>query len=184
MNYNKHNKMDNLSTEKEKASKPKKIFYFSIKRLQLFLFSALSLFAIYVISPYQQWYTGRILNYYRAIKIQKQNLKLEERKKYRYGTNYVINQTIKKHFTDNNIENPVLLLPPKKYLEKNKYQYDWQEIRSFYYFTGIKLLVMSSNEIDNATHALIADKDDMRIVAITNKAFLKSIIEEYKKHSQ
>ncbi len=170
------------SSKKGQPPTPKKAGYFSFKRVGMLLLSVLFIIVLYNVPAYKEWRTKRIERYVRALKIQGKNLDIEFRKRARYGKDYMIGQNIKAYFTQKNIEKPVLLLPPKKYLEKHKNEYDWGESLAFFYFTGIKPVHLKAEDINEATHVLIVHQNKLKIISVSDEAFLMNVIGEFKKY--
>jgi len=148
----------------------------------LFVASLLVVVIIFSIPFYNDWITNKINNYYKEFLVQKNNLDIETRYKYRFGNNYTLGQNLKNYFDQNQIENPVLFLPPKRYLAKNREHYDWGECLSFYYFTGIVAVDLKSKNIHDASHAVIATNSELKIIEITDEGVRNRIIEEYRKY--
>ncbi len=153
-----------------------------LKQFILIIASVIILCLMLQIPIYKNWYRSKIHNYYREFHVQKNDLSIDARYRYRFGKNYDSNQNLKNYFLENRIENPVILLPPKEYLKKSTNSYDWGETLSFYYFTGVKPVDLKSDDINLATHAVTAKANGMQIIPIGSDEMLQRIIDEYKSY--
>ena len=155
-----------------------------VRELILFMISALLIFLLYNVAFYKDWTQKKIFSYYAEFNSQVRALDLDSRCKYRFGNNYTLSQNLKTYFDNMNSEDALLFLPPKAYLKKNRENYDWGECLSFYYFTGIRAVDMKSENLHEATHAVIANQDELKVIEISDEALLHRIIAEYKSFQQ
>lgn len=148
------------------------------------MISALLIFLLYNVAFYKDWTRNKIFRYYAEFNSQARSLELDARFKYRFGNNYTLSQNLKTYFDTMNSDNALLFLPPKAYLQKNRENYDWGECLSFYYFTGIRAVDMKSENLHEATHAVIANQNELKVIEVTDEALLNRIIAEYKSYQQ
>ena len=152
--------------------------------LKLFLLSCSSLAVIILLPINRQWVNNKIVSYYKEFRIQIQNSSKEYKFRYRFGDNYVFNKNLSDFLKNDNDIKPVVFLPPKAYLKHHNSKYDYGETLSFYYFTGIKPVDLSSQDYRSATHALIADGPNVRVIPIQSDTVREQIIREYRKYSE
>lgn len=148
------------------------------------LFVSLTLLIGFFLIPFNRnWLSDKIVRYYKEWPDQLQYLDIDTRWRYRYGSDYNINNQIKDYFENAAFSNPVIFLPPRKYLLRNIDKYDWKETLSFYYFTGVKAVHLDSKDYAIATHALLADRENFKIIEIEDKYVLERVVIEYSKFS-
>ena len=154
------------------------------KQTILFLISLAVVIGLFCIPVYNKWLEQKLFSYYAELLVQSQDMSIDTRYLSRFGNNYVLTQNLKTYFEDNGIKDPILFLPPKAYLERNKEKYDWGECLSFYYFTGIASVDLKSSNIHEATHAIIATADELKVIEISDESLRARLIEEYTNYSK
>lgn len=161
--------------------------YLTLKSFYSVIISLMLLFILFSIKPYKIWLKDKIVGYYKDFNKQKENLDVEYRKQYRYGTGYYIVKEIVKYFEINHInkKDVVFLLPKQKYYDDrilSKFAPNsWAEPIIFYHWTEIKpVLATDKSKISKANYTIIINENEsFNIIKIKNKQELNEIIKEF-----
>lgn len=105
---------------------------------------------------------------------------LEERKLARWGNSYYASMFIKKYFDEHNIKDAVILFEPNEYYKKIDLDFKAPEPVTFYYFTGMRGMWMTSERIEEATHFVYINKKGIMMQKIGSREELNKILNIYK----
>jgi hypothetical protein len=130
----------------------------------------------------KQWLKDTIVTYYQQLPHQMKTFDIEKRIEERHGYNYLIPKAI----NDKTPQSAVILLPPKSYVMtrfSDKF-YRWHNAIWDYYFFGsrsyINFLPEQVQDFSKVTHAILCEKQKLKIVTINSPKILEAIIAEYK----
>jgi len=153
-------------------------------KLNLFLAAILVIVFILYIPVYNNWLNSKIING-ADYNFQMSHLAPEERMINRFGTNYNVYHAIANSLKQQNAVDPVVLLPPKKYLKAMKLEGDFDVVEPevFYYFTGYKSTSFNSPMSDRAGWALVVENHHPGLKKITDTAVLNAVRNLYKKYN-
>ena len=138
--------------------------------------------AYFNIPFYSNWLKYKVQYKYKELFELSEDLSKDNLMAYRFGDDYYINKYIEEHFDSLNFDKPILFLPPKKYFDRLSNKYDWHESLQFYYFTGVKPVHINSKEYNKATHALLANETNYKIIEIENDQVLNLVVEEFNQY--
>lgn len=135
------------------------------------MLSILVIIAFFCIPFYHNWLTDNLLSRQLSIFRQARHLDNEGRREWKYGHSYVVYKRIVDSFSTYKISNPVLLLPPEEYLNK-EHIYDLTIIEPciFYYYTGHKAVWYDSPGVEKANCVLVPGPD--------HKVMLRKIVDK------
>lgn len=105
---------------------------------------------------------------------------LDERKLARWGNSYQASIYIKKYFAEHNIEDAVILFEPNEYFKKTGLSFKAPEPITFYYFTGMRGMWMTSERIEEATYFVSVNNQGIMMQKIASREHLAEILNTYK----
>ncbi len=145
----------------------------------IWLFIALvGLAVVYGIN--KKFFEEKVFAYSEQFKEQKDELDEEERKKQRFGADYVYAKAIAAEFLKKGKQNEVLLIPSTAMFTANNIQFGKvPEPAVFYYYTGIKTVKQNCKLNCTAQWYVVAQKGGVGIEKINSKAQQDSIVNSW-----
>ncbi|NDC42772.1 MAG: hypothetical protein EBZ77_14690 [Chitinophagia bacterium] len=116
------------------------------------------------------------------IDVQFQHMSVEERREYRFNNLYSLSKYVKQTLdTIKGGPEPVVLLPPTKYLQANGIDYlGMPEPVVFYYHTGHKAVWTNSPTVRKANWALVKTDKSVALVPLKDPRQLDQLLAIYK----
>lgn len=153
------------------------------KQLQLLLLSCLLLLVFFALPQNRRWLTDKPFSYWTDFLRQKDRLGPEQRKRNRWGNNYIFSKRIAAFFEQKKIKEKVLvLLPPADYFKKHNVSYEVPEPAVFYYYTGLKTVWINSKNALKANWMVRAKSGSILIDSIRDKQAFADSIRALKKY--
>jgi hypothetical protein len=155
-----------------------------MKKTILLTFISVSVLYLFFQFPRNnEWFTKRILTYWKDFKHQKNQLSLEQRKIKRWEHSYTFSKRIT-HFIaqQQDMTKALVLLPPTSYFKEKEVSYSVPEPAVFYYYTGLKTVWVHSPEAIKVNWMVVANNGDLKIVPVTDRKALSDSLAKFQKY--
>lgn len=152
------------------------------KKINLFFVAVIIIMIFFNLPVYNNWLNSKIFGDNTAEEFK--HLDLDYRKASRWGYSYMVYQNIVGKVTDP--KHAIILLPPNDYLRKiHVKNFVSPEPATFYYYTGLASVWMTSPNAEQANWELVVKGDQqIGLRKITDKKHLDSVLAFYRKFQE
>lgn len=153
-------------------------------KINLTLISLLAIFLFFNIPFYRHWLDTNILGEPYLLSNNLQQMDLEQRKVNRFGYSYMIYKELDSAFPRAGITNPLVLLPPDKFMKENGVtNVSIVEPMIFYYLTQRKAVWYDSPDVMKANCVLMPDSGGRVVLRkINNQQELNEYLTVFRKY--
>lgn len=152
-------------------------------KINLTLISILVIVLFFNIPFYHNWLNTNLLNPSISYFNVQDQLGVEQRRDSRYGYSYMAYKELLKMCPRLQIDTPILLLPPEKFLrEKGIVGLNVTEPMVYYYLTGQKAVWYDSPGVDKANCVLLPDNGKIVLKKINTPQELAELLTTFKKY--
>jgi hypothetical protein len=152
----------------------------NIKQIALTVVSIFYIVIFFKIPTNNEWVHDRVLNFLESIHDDLDKMGIEERRIARWGATYTDARTIRDFLDSIHIKKPLLLIPPKDYVDVYFKGSIIPEPLVFYYFSGLKTAFPTSKNVYSANCAIVVDNGAFGLRELTSKASIDSVLFMYK----
>ncbi len=171
------------TNEKIAPEKQKPVHGLLLQQALLLLVSCLLIAGFFQLPGNKAWFNDRVVAYWTDFTKQKNNLDPEQRKRERWGNDYLFSKQIAQSFARKKSgEKALVLLPPTDYFKERNIDYNVPEPAVFYYYTGLKTVWINSKDALRAGWMVRAVEGSLLIDSVRSRKDLADSIRAFTKY--
>jgi hypothetical protein len=153
---------------------------FMKKNIILLGMSLLLIVLFFLVPCYHYVLRERLLVAFPQFMAQTKRMDVESRKRLRWDVPYFLAEVLQNEFERNHVKDYVLLLPPTEFFKKNGYKVEVPEPLVLYYYSGVRSVGITSDNVTSANFVAYPIKGKLKITRINSEQELERYINFFK----